>query len=130
MYSLEELKKLNPSNSDMIDENIVSKVNEIAEILEEDNKVKGLVLENSETGEKEELMINGIFPFIGLDPMTQCAKSLGIVNAEGYIDANENMETAVKGVFVAGDVRSKQLRQVVTATNDGAIAGQYIASLK
>jgi len=101
-----------------------------AEILEEDNKVKGLVLENSETGEKEALMINGIFPFIGLDPMTQCAKSLGIVNAEGYIDANENMETAVKGVFVAGDVRSKQLRQVVTATNDGAIAGQYIASLK
>ena len=95
-----------------------------------DNKVKGLVLENSETGEKEALMINGIFPFIGLDPMTQCAKSLGIVNAEGYIDANENMETAVKGVFVAGDVRSKQLRQVVTATNDGAIAGQYIASLK
>ena len=99
-------------------------------ILKEDNKVKGLVLENSETGEKEELMVNGIFPFIGLDPMTQCAKSLGIVNAEGYIDANENMETAVKGIFVAGDVRNKQLRQVVTATNDGAIAGQYIASLK
>ena len=44
--------------------------------------------------------------------------------------ANENMETAVKGIFVAGDVRNKQLRQVVTATNDGAIAGQYIASLK
>ena len=101
-----------------------------AEILEEDNKVKGLVLENSETGEKEELMVNGIFPFIGLDPMTQCAKSLGIVNSAGYINANENMETAVKGIFVAGDVRNKQLRQVVTATNDGAIAGQYIASLK
>ena len=96
-----------------------------AEILEEDNKVKGLVLEYSETGEKEELMVNGIFPFIGLDPMTQCAKSLGIVNSAGYIDANENMETAVKGIFVAGDVRNKQLRQV-----DGAIAGQYIASLK
>ena len=71
-----------------------------------------------------------IVPFIGLDPMTQCAKSLGIVNSAGYIDANENMETAVKGIFVAGDVRNKQLRQVVTATNDGAIAGQYIASLK
>ena len=102
-----------------------------AEILEEDNKVKGLVLENSETGEKEELMINGIFPFIGLDPMTQCAKSLGIVNAEGYIDANEKYgKQQLKEIFVAGDVRSKQLRQVVTATNDGAIAGQYIASLK
>lgn len=42
--------------------------------------------------------------------MTQCAKSLGIVNSAGYIDANENMETAVKGIFVAGDVRNKQLR--------------------
>ena len=52
------------------------------------------------------------------------------INSAGYIDANENMETAVKGIFVAGDVRNKQLRQVVTATNDGAIAGQYIASLK
>ena len=75
-------------------------------------------------------VFRAIFPFIGLDPMTQCAKSLGIVNSAGYIDANENMETAVKGIFVAGDVRNKQLRQVVTATNDGAIAGQYIASLK
>ena len=45
------------------------------------------------------------------------------------IDANENMETKVPGIFVAGDVRNKNLRQVVTATNDGAIAGQYIASL-
>lgn len=100
------------------------------EILEQDQKVVGLVLEDSDTCQKEQLEVKGIFPFIGLDPMTQCAKSLGIVNKEGYIDADENMETAVKGIFVAGDVRNKHLRQVVTATNDGAIAGQYIASLK
>ena len=100
------------------------------EILEQDQKVCGLLIENSDDQTTEELKVNGIFPFIGLDPMTQCAKSLNIVSKNGYIDANENMETAVKGIFVAGDVRNKQLRQVVTATNDGAIAGQYIASLK
>lgn len=100
------------------------------EILEQNQKVCGLLIENSDDQTTEELKVNGIFPFIGLDPMTQCAKSLNIVSENGYIDANENMETAVKGIFVAGDVRNKQLRQVVTATNDGAIAGQYIASLK
>ena len=100
------------------------------EILEQNQKVCGLLIENSDDQTTEELKVNGIFPFIGLDPMTQCAKSLNIVSKNGYIDANENMETAVKGIFVAGDVRNKQLRQVVTATNDGAIAGQYIASLK
>lgn len=99
------------------------------EILEENQKVKGLVLIDSETGEKEELLVNGIFPFIGLDPMSQCVEKLGLINTQGYIDANENMETKVPGIFVAGDVRNKNLRQVVTATNDGAIAGQYIASL-
>lgn len=99
------------------------------EILEENQKVKGLVLIDSETGEKEDLLVNGIFPFIGLDPMSQCVEKLGLINTQGYIDANENMETKVPGIFVAGDVRNKNLRQVVTATNDGAIAGQYIASL-
>ena len=99
------------------------------EILEDNQKVKGLVLIDSETGEKEDLLVSGIFPFIGLDPMNQCVEKLGIINAQGYIDANENMETKVPGIFVAGDVRNKNLRQVVTATNDGAIAGQYIASL-
>lgn len=99
------------------------------EILEENQKVKGLVLIDSETGEKEDLLVDGIFPFIGLDPMSQCVEKLGLINTQGYIDANENMETKVPGIFVAGDVRNKNLRQVVTATNDGAIAGQYIASL-
>ena len=99
------------------------------EILEDNQKVKGLVLIDSETGEKEDLLVSGIFPFIGLDPMSQCVEKLGLITTQGSIDANENMETKVPGIFVAGDVRNKNLRQVVTATNDGAIAGQYIASL-
>jgi len=100
------------------------------EILEENNKVKGLILIDSDSEEKEELLVKGIFPFIGLDPMSRCVEKLGLINTQGYIDGDENMETKVKGIFVAGDVRNKNLRQVVTATNDGAIAGQYIASLK
>ncbi len=98
------------------------------EIIEDDQKVAGLIINHQD--KKETLNVSGIFPFIGLDPITDCVKQLGIVNEDGYIDADEKMETKIKGIFVAGDVRNKQLRQVVTATNDGAIAAQYIASIK
>jgi len=95
----------------------------------DDNKVSGLIVEDSKTGELSTIETQGIFPFIGLDPITAFVSDLGILNKNGYIDVNENQETRVKGIFAAGDVTSKQLRQVVTATSDGAIAGQYIASL-
>ncbi|MDF2557591.1 MAG: thioredoxin-disulfide reductase [Bacillales bacterium] len=68
---------------------------------------------------------NGLFIFVGLDPLTKPFKSLGILNEKGYIETNENMETTVPGIFAAGDVRDKQLRQVVTATGDGSIAAQF-----
>lgn len=96
-------------------------------ILEADNKVKGIALENSQTGEIEELIVSAIFPFIGLDPITDFVSKLNIVDKHGYIETNEEMETKVPGIYAAGDVRSKYLRQVVTATNDGAIAGQVMA---
>lgn len=94
-----------------------------------EQKVSGLIVEDSHTGELSTIKAQGIFPFIGLDPMTQCVAGLDIVDDKGYIIVDENQETKVKGIFAAGDVTSKQLRQVVTATSDGAIAGQYIASL-
>ncbi|WP_050637419.1 thioredoxin-disulfide reductase [Candidatus Stoquefichus sp. SB1] len=94
-----------------------------------DNKVSGLVVADSKSGELSTIPTNGIFPFIGLDPMSGFVKDLGIVNEQGYIEVDENQETSVKGIFAGGDVTAKHLRQVVTATNDGAIAGQYIASL-
>ena len=56
-------------------------------------------------------------------------KDLGITNEQGYIDVDEHMETKIPGIFAIGDVRTKTLRQVVTAANDGAIAGQYAAKL-
>lgn len=97
------------------------------EVLVEDNKVKGIRMEDSQTHVQEDLFVNAIFPFIGLDPVTDFAKDLGICNEQGYIVTNENMQTCIPGIYAAGDVRAKFLRQVVTATNDGAIAAQSIS---
>lgn len=94
-----------------------------------DQKVVGLIVEDSNTKELSTIETQGIFPFIGLDPITDFVKDFNITDEYGYILVDENQETSVKGIFAAGDVTTKQLRQVVTATNDGAIAGQYIASL-
>lgn len=95
----------------------------------EDHQLKGLELEDSVTGETEPLEVQGIFPFIGLDPVTDFVKDLGITDDQGYIKVDENMETSIKNIFAIGDVRQKTLRQVVTAANDGAIAGQYAAKV-
>lgn len=96
-------------------------------LIAKDNKVDKLALEDSKTGEITELAVKGVFPFIGLDPITEFVKDLGITDEKGYIITDETMQTKIKGLYAAGDVRQKVLRQVVTATNDGAIAGQQIA---
>ena len=93
----------------------------------EDGKVAGLVIRNVETGEKTTLECAGIFPYIGADPATGFLKDLGVLNEAGYMVVNENMETCVRGIYGAGDVIAKDLRQVVTATNDGAIAANSAA---
>jgi thioredoxin reductase (NADPH) len=61
-------------------------------------------------------------------------EGLGITNQNGYIETNEQMETRIRGIFAAGDIREKTLRQIVTATGDGSIAAQaaqhYVEELK
>ena len=96
-------------------------------IIAKDNKVDKLAIEDSNTGELSELLVKAVFPFIGLDPITEFVKDLDITDEHGYIITDETMQTKVSGIYAAGDVRKKVLRQVVTATNDGAIAGQQIA---
>ncbi|MBR2792554.1 MAG: thioredoxin-disulfide reductase [Erysipelotrichaceae bacterium] len=92
------------------------------ELVIEDNAIKGLVIKNVETGELSTVECAGIFPYMGADPATGFLKNLNILDERGYIVVNKDMETAVPGVYGAGDVTVKDLRQVVTATNDGAIA--------
>lgn len=96
------------------------------QINEQENKVSGLILEDTRTGEHSVLPIACVFPFIGLDPISYFASKLNITNEQGYIITDENMKTSCDGIYAAGDVREKFLRQVVTATNDGAIAAQAI----
>src|SRR5690625_1004837 len=97
---------------------VAEKVNEV------DGKVGSVTLKNVETGETYDHEIGGVFVYIGMDPLSEPFKSLGIVDEEGYIPTNENMETNVPGVFAAGDIRVKDLRQIVTATGDGSIAAE------
>ncbi|MEJ7506374.1 FAD-dependent oxidoreductase, partial [Staphylococcus warneri] len=70
----------------------------------------------------------------GMKPLTAPFTNLGITNETGYIVTNADMSTNVPGIFAAGDVRDKGLRQIVTATGDGSIAAQsaadYITELK
>lgn len=96
------------------------------EVLDDGTKVIGIKIQNLETKAEEVLETDGIFPYIGLDPMTSYCKELPILDEEGYVLTDERMETAVHGIYAAGDVRRKQIRQVITAASDGAIAAQNI----
>lgn len=92
-----------------------------------EDKLEGLRFKSTETGEEKEVSCDGIFIFIGLQPVTDFVKDLGIVNEQGYIEVNERMETKLSGVYAAGDCIVKNLRQVITACADGAIAAQEAA---
>ena len=99
----------------------------------ENNTLTGVTIQNNK-GEKETISAEGVFEYVGLIPVTTFIKDLGITNQYGYVVANEKMETAVPGIYAAGDVTVKQIRQVITAASDGAIAAQnalkYIESWK
>ncbi|KGR80017.1 thioredoxin-disulfide reductase [Ureibacillus manganicus] len=96
----------------------------VKEINESNGKVGSVTLVNTVDGSEQEVQADGVFVYIGLVPLTAPFKSLGILNEHGYVPTNENMESSVKGIFAAGDVRDKTLRQIVTATGDGSIAAQ------
>lgn len=85
------------------------------------NKV---TLVHSETGEEQDFSADGVFIYIGMLPLNAAFKDLGITNENGYVETNEQMETRIPGIFAAGDIREKTLRQIVTATGDGSIAAQ------
>lgn len=96
--------------------------------------MNAVTLVNTVTGEEKEFKTDGVFVYIGMVPLTKPFENLNITNEAGYIVTNELMETSVPGVFAAGDVREKNLRQIVTATGDGSIAAQsaqrYVEELK
>lgn len=111
----------------------------VVEELKGDGILESMVLKNKKTGETTEFFADeedgtfGCFVFTGYLPQAQVFEDV-IDMEDGYIKTNDNMETNLKGVYAAGDCRVKSLRQVVTATADGAIAAvtaeKYIESLE
>ncbi|MFP7359080.1 thioredoxin-disulfide reductase [Kurthia gibsonii] len=108
--------------------------NTVKEINEKDGKVGSVTLVNTVDGSESTVDADGVFIYIGMNPLTKPFESLGITNEAGYIPTNEQMETKIPGIYAAGDVRDKTLRQIVTATGDGSIAAQavqhYVEELK
>lgn len=106
----------------------------VEEIQGDEQKVNGVKIKNNQTGAETQLDASGVFIYVGVLPMTDQFTNLGILDDQGWVETNDQMETKVPGIFAIGDVRDKKLRQITTAVGDGGIAGQgvfnYIESLK
>ena len=87
-----------------------------------DNKIKGIVVQNIETGTKTTIPISGLFIAIGQIPENGTFANLIKLDKGGYISATEDCKTNIEGIFVAGDTRTKRVRQLTTAAADGAVA--------
>ncbi|WP_026389360.1 NAD(P)/FAD-dependent oxidoreductase [[Acholeplasma] multilocale] len=124
-WNVENLAKMD--GVEYIMESVVESVNGT-------DKVESITVKSLVTNETRELEVTAIFPYIGATPITQFVSNLDIANDTGYVDASPKMETTIKGLFVAGDVRNVPLRQIAIATGDGAMAGQmaveYLQNLR
>jgi len=92
----------------------------------DEGNFKSVTLKNLISNEEVDLLVSGAFIYIGNDPVTHMLDGLDITNEFGNVIVDAKMSTKIPGIFAAGDVIQKDLRQVVTATNDGAIAAQNV----
>ena len=115
-------------------ENVEFRWNSVVTQLLHDKKLTGIRLKNVLTGEESELSCDGVFVSVGRRPATELVKAQLELDQGGYVIAGESTETSIPGVYAVGDVRTKKLRQVVTAVADGAMAvhmaEEYLAGTK
>lgn len=90
-----------------------------------DGRIMGVSVQNNLVNEKTEILCDGVFISIGRKPATDFLKNVLSLDENGYIIAGEDTKTDIDGVFAVGDVRTKALRQVVTAVSDGAVAAHF-----
>lgn len=93
--------------------------------IQHDKKVTGVVVENKDGGTRE-IACDGVFVAIGRVPDTELFRGQIDMDPQGYLTADETTRTSLPGVFAVGDVRTKPLRQIVTAASDGAVASHFI----
>ena len=114
-------------------DNVTLIYNSVVTELRGNNSLEGIVIKNTENDTTSLLKLDGIFVAIGQKPENQPFENLTTLNAWGYIEAGEDCLTSTPGIFVAGDCRSKSVRQITTATADGAVSAlaacRYIDSL-
>lgn len=104
-------------------DNVITKTGvRITGLSVKDGELSGVDIKNSKTGEQEHIDCDGMFVAIGLIPENDAFKSNAKLNDWGYFDSGEDCVTETPGLFVAGDCRSKSIRQVTTASADGAVA--------
>ncbi len=87
--------------------------------------IKGVIVENIKDNTKNELDCDGVFISIGRNPETKLFEAILKLDENGYIIADETTKTNIEGVYAVGDVRTKKLRQIVTAVSDGALAAHF-----
>lgn len=92
--------------------------------LQGDSRLRAVQIENLLTGEVEQVRCEALFVSVGREPATELFRGSLMLDDQGYIVAGEDTKTNIPGVFAAGDVRTKPLRQIVTATGDGAVAAE------
>ncbi len=96
--------------------------NSVVEEIRGDQNVTSVVLRNVENDERANVHTDGVFIYVGLVPNSECVRGFVATDDQGYITTNEELQTSRPGVFAAGDVRKKLLRQISTAVGDGALA--------
>ena len=101
---------------------------QVTEFLGND-KITGVKVSNRKTGEERVVPIDGAFIYVGLAANTAFANGRIEMDKYGFIKTDERLETSVKGIFAAGDVRTTMLRQVATAIGDGALAAKLLADM-
>ena len=106
-------------------ENVEFKWNSQVRELLHGMKISGIIVENNKSAEREEIALDGLFISIGRSPATAMFDGQLSLDESGYIVADESTRTNIPGVFAVGDVRTKVLRQIVTAAADGAVASHY-----
>lgn len=90
-----------------------------------DGRLNGVKVKNLKTGEEREISVDGLFVSIGRKPVTELFGNTLALDEAGYIIADETTKTNLSGVYAVGDVRTKALRQVITAAADGAVAAHF-----
>ena len=98
---------------------------EVSELLYGE-KLTGVAVRDVGSGEVRELALDGLFISIGRDPATKLFRGQLELDERGYIVAGESTETNLPGVYAVGDVRTKAVRQIITAASDGAVAAHFV----